>query len=106
MNIFNRTLLFQDPNPEAAAKVWTELRKAGIPYSVKTKGKSGTSAMVRFGTGGRNGTIAGGSATETTYRTGGTPQSWMEQPGAAGTFYAIYVKKADLEKAKAICDLV
>ncbi len=34
MNIFNRTVLIQEPNPEAAAKVWSALRKAGIQYKV------------------------------------------------------------------------
>ena len=104
MNIFNRTLLFQDPDPEAAARVWSELRKAGIEYTVNTKGSSGTSPMVRFGTGGRTGSMAGGSATTSTYRSGGTPNSWMEG-GHGNTFYAIYVKKEDLEKAKEVCDL-
>ena len=103
MNLFNRALLFQDPNSEAAAKIWSELRKAGIPYTVKTKGKSGTSPMVRFGTGGRTGSMAGGSATVSTYRSGGTPNSWMREPSGT-TFYAIYVKKEDLEKAKKVCD--
>ena len=79
MNIFNRAVLIQEPNPEAAAKVWSALRAAGIPYDVKTKGSSGTSAMVRFTQGGRTGSMAG------------------------NTFYVIYVKKADLERAKDIC---
>lgn len=37
-----------------------------------------------------------------TYRTGGTPNSWMEG-GSGNTFYVIYVKKAYLERAKDIC---
>ena len=102
MNIFNRAVLIQEPNPEAAAKVWSALRAAGIPYDVKTKGSSGTSAMVRFTQGGRTGSMAGGSAMASTYRTGGTPNSWMEG-GSGNTFYVIYVKKADLERAKDIC---
>ena len=47
-------------------------------------------------------TWTGGSAMASTYRTGRTPNSWMEG-GSGNTFYVIYVKKADLERAKDIC---
>lgn len=104
MNIFNRVILVQEPDPEAAAKVWAALRKAGIPYTVKTKGRSGTSPMVRFGTGQRTGSMAGGSAVSATYRSGGMPHSWMDSP-QGNTFYAIHVKKEDLERAKKVCGM-
>ena len=55
MNIFNRTVLIQEPNPEAAAKVWSALRKAGIQYKVVIKSTSTKSSpMLRTD---KNGTV-------------------------------------------------
>ena len=93
MNIFNRTVLIQEPNPEAAAKVWSALRKAGIQYKVVIKSTSTKSSpMLRTD---KNGTVIGGEV-------GGIPNSWIYD-NPTNNLYTIYVKKADLERAKDIC---
>ena len=37
ITIFNRAILCREPSAEAAAKVWSALRKEKIPYEIKTK---------------------------------------------------------------------
>ena len=95
MNFFNRALLFQDPNPEVAAKVWSALRSAGISYKVIIKSLSTKSSpMLRTD---KNGTVIGGEV-------GGIPNSWIYD-NPMNNLYNIYVKKGDLERAKEVCDL-
>ena len=100
INIFNRTLLFQDPNAEATGKICSALDDAGIPYVVKTGGTGSAKPSVRIPRTGRTGNI--GDAT--IWATGGVPYSWMEG-GTANTFQSIYVQKKDFKKAKEICGI-
>ncbi|MBR6473741.1 MAG: hypothetical protein IKS99_08480 [Firmicutes bacterium] len=104
INIFNRAVLFQDYDPENAAKVYTTLRKAGIEYKVSISGKGPASPMVRFSRGGRTGSMAGGSATTATYGSGGTPDSWINNKSSTN-LYTVYVAKEDLTRAKEICEI-
>ena len=46
INVFNRKILFQDTNAEAAANVWSTLRENGIKYEVTTK--TGVSSFRRM----------------------------------------------------------
>ena len=100
INIFNRALLFQDPSAEAAGKICSSLKEAGIPYVVKTGGTGSAKPSVRIPRTGRTGNIGDGNY----MATGGIPYSWMEG-GTANTFQSIYVHKKDLTKAKEICGI-
>ena len=104
INLLNRAVLFQGYDPENAAKVYSTLRKDGIEYKVSISGKGPASPSVRIPRGGRTGSMAGGSATVSTYGSGGTPNSWMNG-GASTNLYTIYVAKNNLEKAKEVCEL-
>lgn len=38
VNILNRKLIYSGSDAEDAARVWSALKAAGIPYSMQTKG--------------------------------------------------------------------
>ena len=91
INYFNRKVLFQDTNAEAAANVWSTLKANGIKYEMTTK--TDKSSFRRMMTQQRN----------INYNAGGIPASMMEHP--ADYLYIVYVNKNDYEKAKEICSL-
>lgn len=103
ITVFNRAILFKDPDPQAAARVWSVLKKAGIRYKVKFETSGPTTPAVSVPRTGRTGNIGGGfSGGE--YMAGGIPHSWSEG-GSSKTLYKIYVSKKDLKKAKEICGI-
>ena len=91
INVFNRKVLFQDVNAEAAANVWSKLRANGIKYEVSTKTHS--SSFKRMLSQRQN----------MRFNMGGIPASMMEHQ--ADYLYIIYVNKNDYSKAKELCDL-
>ena len=96
MIIFKRTVLIQEPNQEAKAKVGSALRADGLQYKVVIKSTSTKSSpMLRTD---KNGTVIGGEV-------GGIPNSWIYD-NPMNNLYTIYVKKADLERAKDICNSI
>lgn len=99
INFVNRSILLQDTNPEAVAKVKASLEAAGIPYKVKTGGTGSVQPAVRVPRGGKTGNIGDGG-----YYGGGMPYSWKEG-GSSSAFFTIYVLKKDMERAKEICDI-
>lgn len=103
INIFNRKLLFQDANAEAAAKVWSALREVKIPYEVKTNISGAAKASVKMVNGGRMGSMASGASLGSSM-TQGVPQSWNEGGGTNYTYF-IYVNKKDYDRAKTVCEL-
>ena len=38
VNVFNRKLIYSGSDAEDAARVWSTLKAAGVPYSMQTKG--------------------------------------------------------------------
>ena len=88
INVFNRRILFQDTNAEAAAAVWSKLREKNIRYEVATKTHS--SSFKRMLTQRQN----------MRFNMGGIPANMMEHP--AEYLYIIYVHKNDYERAKEI----
>ena len=103
ITIFNRAVLCREPSAEAAAKVWSALRKEKIPYEIKTRVSGTEKPAVRVPRTGRTGNMTA-AITDTTYPNGGTPASWTENTPAA-CVYTVYVKKKDLAKAKEICEI-
>ena len=103
ITIFNRAILCREPSAEAAAKVWSALRKEKIPYEIKTKVSGAAKPAVRVPRTGRTGNMTA-AVTETTYLNGGTPQSWSEGSGV-NCVYTIFVKKKDLARAKEVCEI-
>ena len=103
ITIFNRAVLCREPSAEAAAKVWSALRKEKIPYEIKTKIAGAKKPAVRVPRTGRTGNMTA-AITDTTYTNGGTPASWTENTPSA-CVYTVYVKKKDLAKAKEICEI-
>ena len=103
MNLFNRKLLFQDYNAEAAAAVWSALKEAKIPYEVKSNVTGAATASVKMANGGRMGSMASGASLGSGM-TQGVPQSWNDG-GAQQYCYFVYVKKSDFVRAKAVCEI-
>lgn len=91
INFFNRKVLFQDTNAEAAANVWSTLKANGISYEMSTK--TDVSSFRRMAVQNRN----------VNFNAGGIPSSWTEKH--SDNIYVIYVRKNDYEKAKKICNL-
>lgn len=91
INLFNRSLLYKDTNSEAAAKVWTALRKEGIEYKVDTK----VNAAVE---GKNKGHLVQGEWP-------GLAVNNQYSGHAASYVYEVWVKKSDLERAKEACSL-
>ena len=87
INIFNRAELFIDTSSEAAAKVWSKLDEAGIEYELVTR-QAGGDVRAHNGVVGLNGSVGGNYIGD-----------------KALNIYRIYVKKADLSRAKAACAL-
>ncbi len=90
INVFNRKLLFRDTNAEAAADVWSALRKDGIKYEVVTKTQS--SSVRRMFT-----------QKKDMMNMSGIPASWKQH--SADYIYNIYVNKKDYDAAKKTCNL-
>ena len=103
ITIFNRAILVREPNSEAASKVWSALRDAGIPYKVKNDRSGPVKAAVDVPRSGRTGNMTSGYSGGV-YAGGGIPQSWS-RGGSSSTVYIIYVLKKDLKRAKEICDI-
>jgi len=91
INVFNRKILFQDTNAEAAANVWSTLRANKIKYEVATKTHS--SSFKRMLT----------QRANIRFNMGGMPASMTEHQ--VDYLYIIYVNKNDYAKAKELCDL-
>jgi len=91
ITVFNRKVLFQNTDAEAAAKVWSALKQNGIRYEMATK--THTSSVKRTLTQQHN----------IHYNAGGIPATWTEHPSAY--LYIIYVHKNDYDRAKEVCDL-
>ncbi len=91
ITLLNRALLFKDVNSEAAARVWSALRKEGIEYDVNTE--------VNAGVMGKNkGHLAQGMWP-------GISVSDGYSGNAASYVYEIWVRKKDLERAREVCSL-
>ena len=103
ITIFNRAILCREPSAEAAAKVWSALRKEKIPYEIKTKVSGAEKPAVRVPRTGRTGNMTA-AITDTTYANGGTPTSWTENTPTSYV-YTVYVMKKDLAKAKELCEI-
>jgi hypothetical protein len=88
INIFNRALLYKDVNSEAAAKVWSALRKEGIEYSVDTKVNAGVEGK-------NNGHLAQGIWP-------GVSVNDKYSGNMACYVYEVWVRKTDLERAKKV----
>ena len=88
---FNRVRLFVDSSSEAAANVWSKLKAEGIPFAMRTKqsrGALGKAVTSGVGVGRYMGGMAASSfSDQVTY------------------VYTIYVRRADEERARALCDL-
>ena len=91
ITMFNRAELFVDSSQEAAANVWSKLKEQGIEYEMRTK-MSAPRLMQAI----HNSADAAESM-------GALPPSFYG--GTTNYVYFIYVKKKDLERAKAICSL-
>ena len=91
ITIFNRAELFTDVNQEAAAKVWSTLEENGIEYEMNTKQNvSAFRKNLHYAQGmGSTMSIAPGSYYGDTIK----------------YVYHIYVRKADLARAKELCHL-
>ena len=91
INVFNRVKLYADSSAEAAANIWGRLKAEGIPYTMKTqqsRGALGKAVTSGVGVGRYMGGMAASSfSDQVTY------------------VYTIYVRRADEERARALCDL-
>jgi hypothetical protein len=83
--------LFKDVNSEAAARVWSALRKEGIEYAVDTKVNSAV-------TGKNKGHLSQGVWP-------GLPINDRYSGNAASYIYEVWVRRTDLERAKEVCSL-
>ena len=87
----NRVKLFVDASAEAAANVWNRLKAEDIDYVMKTtqsRGALGKAVTSGVGVGRYMGGMAASSfSDQVTY------------------VYTIYVRRADEERARALCDL-
>ena len=100
IHLLNRALLFRDTNAGAAALLKSRLTAAGIPFKAKTEGSGAASPAVRFPRVGKTGSMG---PVMGPYMAGGVPHAWVE--GAAqSTIHFIYVKRKDLDRAKALRD--
>ncbi len=89
--IFNRAKLFSDCSAEASANIWSELKKNGIEYEMKTlKNRSTLERNIHYNMG------------YSQYHGGMSGSSFGDE---LGYVYIIYVKKKDLERAKELCSL-
>lgn len=91
ITIFNRAELFTDVNQEAAAKVWSTLEENGIEYEMNTK--QNVSAFRK-----------------NIHYAQGMSSTMSSAPGSyygdtVKYVYHIYVRKADLARAKELCHL-
>jgi len=88
ITVFNRRRLMTDSSGEAVAAARDALRAAGIPFQIKTvQNQTGLGRAIRSGAGvGAYG--------------GGMPASSFSQAGSY--VYFIYVRKKDLDRARAV----
>ncbi|MBR6472799.1 MAG: hypothetical protein IKS99_03590 [Firmicutes bacterium] len=91
ITIFNRAELFVDTNSEAAAKVWSTLKANGIEYEMTTKQDVAALRKALHYYQGMSSTTAG------------MPGSYYGD--TPNYVYKIYVRKADLARAKELCSL-
>lgn len=91
ITIFNRAELFVDVNQEAAANVWSTLKANGIEYEMTTKQDVAAirKALHYFQ-----------GMSSTAY---GMPGSYYGD--TPNYVYKIYVRRADLARAKEVCSL-
>lgn len=86
ITIFNRKRLSLDSSPEEAARVWSILRKNGIPYTMKTVGMGsslGRMVHARMGMGWTNGA-----------------QRFSDTVDTPNYCYTIYVHRRDYARAR------
>lgn len=88
VNILNRKLIHSGSDAEDAARVWSALKAAGIPYSMQTKG-----VQSRL--------VGGVHARMGMNLTGGNSRYSDFADGACFTYY-IYVRKSDYPRALAL----
>lgn len=100
IHLLNRTLLFRDTNAGAAALLRSRLAAAGIPYRTRTEQSGPAGPGVRIPRVGKMGSMGPAMGP---YQAGGIPHSWVEG-SAPSTVHFIYVKKRDLNRAKALRD--
>ncbi len=80
LNILNRKLIYSGSDAEDAARVWSTLKAAGVPYSMQTKGVHARMGM----------NLTNGNARYSDFA-----------DGACFTYH-IYVKKSDFDRASAL----
>lgn len=102
ITVFNRAVILEEPNAEAAAKACAALRNAGIPYKMKIAGSGPARPMVRAPRTGRTGSLGAGFSGSGLYMGGGVPQAWSEG-GSSSALHIVYVRKKDLERAREAC---
>ena len=85
LNILNRKLIYSGSDAEDAARVWSTLKAAGVPYSMQTKG-----VQSRF--------VGGMHARMGMNLTNGNARYSDFADGACFTYH-IYVKKSDFDRA-------
>lgn len=88
VSILNRKLIYSGSDAEDAARVWSTLKAAGIPYSMQTKG-----VQSRL--------VGGVHARMGMNMTGGNARYSDFADGASFTYY-IYVRKSDHPRALAL----
>ena len=100
IHLLNRALLFRDTNAGAAALLRSRLTAAGIPFQAKTEGAGPATPAVRIPRVGKTGSMGPAMGP---YAAGVVPHTWVEG-GAQSSIYYIYVKRKDLDRAKALRD--
>ena len=103
IHIFNRAILFKDTDAQTAAKIRSQLQKAGIPYRMKKEDSGSAKSAVRIPRTGRTGNM-GVDSYSVSYMNGGVPHSWTES-NSQNILYIIYVQKKDSVRAKELCDI-
>ena len=83
VNVFNRKLIYSGSDAEDAARVWSTLKAAGVPYSMQTKGVQSR--------------LVGGVHARMDLTAGNARYSDFAE-GACFTYH-IYVRKSDFSRA-------
>lgn len=91
ITIFNRKLLFRGNSSEEAGRIWSTLRKAGIPYTLNTTG-IGNSLMR-------------GLHTRIGMRIVSGAVSYASTVDKENYIYSIYIRSRDLERSKALLSM-
>ena len=89
ITIFNRALLYSDTSAEETAKVWSALRKAGVEYEVLTRHNSGAT-KINSGRLGHSKDLINAQ--------------WGGRYYGDTYSYEVWVRKADLARARSIIE--